>query len=114
MDSNFVPQAPALPITSFTDMASNADRRLNALNSDNMVQCETDDKDMADRIVGAIKGGFAGALPGVLGGAAVAAAVATGPVGWTMGWAVGLYVGAPATIFGAVMGAGRGFIRKGN
>ena len=65
MDSNFVPQAPALQITSFTDMASNADRRLNALNSDNMVQCETDDKDMADRIVGAIKGGFAGAFPGV-------------------------------------------------
>ena len=65
MDSNFVPQAPALPITSFTDMASNADRRLNALNSDNMVQCETDDKDMTDRIFGAIKGGFAAALPGV-------------------------------------------------
>ena len=51
MDSNFVPQPPALPITSFTDMASNASTRLNALNSDNMVQCETDDKDVADRIV---------------------------------------------------------------
>ena len=47
-------------------MASNASTRLNALNSGNNVQSETVDKDMADRIVGAIKGGKnPGALPGV-------------------------------------------------
>ena len=41
-------------------MASNASTRLNALDSGNNVQSETVDSDMADPIVGAIKGGFAG------------------------------------------------------
>ena len=64
-DSRFVPQPPALPITIFSDLASNTSTRLNALDLGHNVQSETVDPDMADRIVGAIKGGFAGALPGV-------------------------------------------------
>ena len=99
-DSRFVPQPPALPITSFSDMASNASPRLNALNSGNNVQSETVDSDMADRIGGAIKGGLAGGL----GGAILCVALGSNPVGWC--------VGASAAVFGA-MGAARGFITKG-
>ena len=98
-DSRFVPQPPALPITSFSDMASNASTRLNALDSGNNVQSETVDLDMADRIVGAIKGGFAGGFGGVL-----VVAVASSPVGWTV-----VFFGAA---MGAARGAARGFITK--
>ena len=100
-DSRFVPQPPALPITSFSVMASNASTRLNALDSGNNVQSETVDSAMVDRILGAIKGGFAGGV----GGALLGVFVASSPVGWTVG-----FFGAT---MGAAMGAARGFITKG-
>ena len=100
-DSRVVPQPPALTIPSFSDMASNASTRLNALDSGNNEQSETVDSDMVDRIVGAIKGGFAGGF----GGALLGVFVASSPVGWTVG-----FFGAT---MGAAMGAARGFITKG-
>ena len=38
----------------------------------------------------------------------------TAPIGCDVAWTAGLYVGAPATLWGAAMGAGRGFFTKGN
>ena len=38
----------------------------------------------------------------------------TAPIGCEVAWTAGLYVGAPATLWGAAMGAGRGFFTKGN
>ena len=75
---------------------------------------------MSDQVVGAIKGGIAGGLRGGLCGMALAACasvvVARGPVGW-FGWALTWTAGqcvSAAPFVGAAMGAGRGFITKGN
>ena len=75
------------------------------------------DKDMSDRVVGAIKGGILGGLRGLLYGAAsgvcLGVVVASGPFGWAL-CATAQTVGAATTAVSAAMGAGRGFITKGN
>ena len=73
---------------------------------------------MSDRVVGAIKGGIAGGIRGVLYcaalGSGASVVVASGPFGWALAWTAGQCVGAATTLVGAAMGAGRGFITKGN
>ena len=98
-------------------MAHNASTRLNVLDSNNNVQAETVDKDMSDRVVGAIKGVILGGLRGLLYGAAsgvcLGVVVASGPFEWALCATTAQCVGAATTVVSAAMGAGRGFITKG-